>query len=233
MSPESKRFDKPARFRKAVVLLSGGLDSATVLYLARSNGFRCSCLVFDYAQRHRKEIHAAKRIAKGAGCDAQVVQLKFPWGGSALTDSKIKLPQKRSLKQMGRGIPNTYVPARNTIFLSLALGYAETIGATRIFIGANALDYSGYPDCRPVYYQALQKVARLGTKAGVQGRGVQIVAPLIRKTKAEIIRMGAQLGVPYQKTWSCYQGRKRPCGTCDSCLLRAKGFTEAGLEDFS
>lgn len=216
---------------KAVVLLSGGLDSATTLYHARSKGHRCRCLIVDYGQRHRREIQSARAIARAAGCPVQIVRLKFPWGGSALTQRRISVPRHRSLRQMGQGIPATYVPARNTIFLSLALGLAETIRAESIFIGVNFLDSSGYPDCRPNYYRAIQKAARLGTKAGVEGRPIRIVTPLIRKTKAQIIRLGKRLGVPYQLTWSCYLGGKRPCGACDSCLLRAKGFEAAGLQD--
>ena len=215
--------------KKAVILLSGGLDSATTLYEAKSRGYRCHCLILDYGQRHRREIQAAKRIARAAGCSYQVVRLQFPWKGSALTDRRIAVPAGRSLKQMGKGIPVTYVPARNTIFLSLALGCAEAIGADAIFIGANAVDFSGYPDCRPAYYRAMQRVARLGTKAGVKGRGIRIVTPLIRKSKAKIIRMGMRLGVPYKLTWSCYLGGRLPCGRCDSCVLRRKGFQEARI----
>ena len=222
MSPSSK---------KAVVLLSGGLDSATALYIALRKGYRCSCLIVDYGQRHRREIRSARVVARAAGCPATVAKLRLPWGGSALTDRRIRVPAARSLRQIGRGIPATYVPARNTIFLSLALGFAEATGAGALFIGANALDFSGYPDCRPGYYRLMQRVARAGTKAGVQGREIRIFTPLIRMTKAEIIRAGLRLGVPYGKTWSCYLGKGRPCGRCDSCLLRAKGFREAGTKD--
>jgi len=214
-----------------VVLLSGGLDSATVLYIALRKGYRCSCLIVDYGQRHRREIRSARAIARAAGCPAVMVTVRLPWGGSALTDHRIRVPVARSLRQIGRGIPATYVPARNTLFLSLALGLAETIGARALFIGANLLDSSGYPDCRPGYYRLMQKVARAGTKAGVQGRGIRIATPLIRMTKAQIIRTGLRLGVPYGKTWSCYLGKGRPCGRCDSCLLRDKGFRENGIED--
>ena len=217
--------------RRAVVLLSGGLDSATTLYVARARGFDCLGLLLDYGQRHRKELLAAQRIARRAGCPVRVVRLRLPWGGSALTDRRIRVPTGRSIRAIGQGIPATYVPARNTIFLSLAVGCAEAIGADHVFIGANALDYSGYPDCRPAYYQAMQQVIRRGTKAGVEGRPIRIVAPLIRKTKAQIIRWGLRLGVPYELTWSCYLGGARPCGRCDSCRLRAKGFAEAGHPD--
>ena len=221
MSPKSK----------AVVLLSGGLDSSTVLYYALKKGYRCTCLIIDYGQRHRREVQAAKKIARAAGCPSHVVRLRMPWRGSALTDRRMKVPTGRSLQKIGRGIPATYVPARNTLFLSLALGLAEAGGAEAIFIGANAIDFSGYPDCRPNYYRLMQRVARLGTKAGVEGRRIRIITPLIRKTKAQIIRKGMRLGVPYELTWSCYLGGDHPCGLCDSCQLRAKGFEEAGKKD--
>lgn len=227
MSPNRR---PPLRSR-AVVLLSGGLDSATALYGALSKGYRCSCLIVDYGQRHRREIRSARAVARAAGCPSVTAKVRIPWGGSALTDRKIGVPSGRSLARIGRGIPSTYVPARNTIFLSLALGFAEASGAEAVFIGANALDFSGYPDCRPAYYRLMQRVARVGTKAGVEGKGIRIVTPLIRLTKSKIIRKGISLGVPYQKTWSCYLGGKRPCGRCDSCLLRAKGFREAGTAD--
>lgn len=213
------------------MLLSGGLDSATALYDALSNGYRCSCLIVDYGQRHRREIRSARAVARVAGCPAVTVKIRMPWGGSALTDRKIPIPSGRSIARIGRGIPATYVPARNTIFLSVALGFAEASGAEAVFIGANVLDYSGYPDCRPAYYRQMQRVARAGTKAGVEGKGIRIMTPLIRLTKAQIIRKGLRLGVPYAKTWSCYIGGSRPCGRCDSCLLRAKGFREAGAAD--
>lgn len=213
------------------MLLSGGLDSATALYLARARGWRCTCLIIDYGQRHRREVESAKRIASGAGCRFRLLRLRFPWGGSALTDRRIRVPLSRSAREIGRGIPRTYVPARNTVFLSLALACAEAAGAERVFIGANYLDASGYPDCRPAYYRAMQRAARLGTKAGAQGRGIRIEAPLIRMTKRQIIRMGKRLGVPYQLTWSCYLGGRRPCGRCDSCILRRRGFEQASFPD--
>jgi 7-cyano-7-deazaguanine synthase len=216
---------------KAVVLLSGGLDSATTLYAARARGYDCSCLIVDYGQRHKREVNAARRIARSAGCRFHLVRVGFPWKGSALTDSAIAVPSGRSVKKMSRGIPPTYVPARNTIFLSLALGFAEAAGASRIFIGANAVDFSGYPDCRPSFYKAFQKTAALGTKTGAERRPVRIETPLIRMTKAQIIRLGQRLGVPYRLTWSCYRGGAAPCGTCDSCLIRTKGFREAGVAD--
>ncbi len=219
------------RFRKAVVLLSGGLDSATTLYIAKAKGFRCHCLSVDYGQRHRRELRSARAIAKKAGCPFHSIRIRLPWKGSALTDRRIPVPSSRSISEIGRGIPPTYVPARNTILLSYAVSFAEAMGASTIFIGANYLDASGYPDCRPHYYRAFAQVIRRGTKAGVEGRPIRIGTPLIRKTKAQIIRMGTRLGVPYRLTWSCYQGGSSPCGRCDSCLLRAKGFEEAGVED--
>lgn len=217
--------------KRAVVLLSGGLDSATTLYAAKARGYRCRALVVDYGQRHRREVQAARALARAAGCPAMVVRIRFPGGGSALTDRARAVPQKRSFREIGRGIPVTYVPARNTIFLSLALGYAEVLGAEAVFIGATAVDFSGYPDCRPEYYRVMERVFRLGTKAGISGQPVRIVAPLIRKSKAQIIRLGKKLRVPFSQTWSCYVGARRPCRRCDSCLLRARGFREAGVRD--
>ena len=218
--------------KKAIVLLSGGLDSATTLYIARDSGFKPFCMIFDYGQRHRREIISAKRIARACGCDSEVIRFRLPWGGSALTSRKIAISVGRNLRSITHGgIPMTYVPARNTIFLSFALSCAEAINARAIFIGANAIDFSGYPDCRPDFYKAFSNVVRLGTKAGVEGKKLQILTPLINKSKGEIIRLGMKLGVPYGLTWSCYKGGKRPCMKCDSCLLRAKGFKEAGVGD--
>jgi 7-cyano-7-deazaguanine synthase len=215
--------------KRAVVLLSGGLDSATTLYFAKGKGFKCSCLIFDYGQRHRKEIEAAKRIAQAAKCEYKVVKISLPWKGSALLDKKIKLPF--TIYRLPITIPTTYVPARNIIFLSFALSYAETIGARTIFIGAHVQDYSGYPDCRPLFYQAFNKVIACGTKAGIEKRKIKIETPLINKNKAKIIKLADALGVPLALTWSCYQGGRRPCGRCDSCYFRAKGFKEAGVKD--
>ena len=214
--------------KKTVVLLSGGLDSATTLYFAKAKGFQCYCLIFDYGQRHKKEIASAKKIAQRAGCAWQVIKISLPWKGSSLLDKKMSVHSPQSIVQ---SIPLTYVPARNIIFLSFALSYAEAIKASSIFIGANAIDYSGYPDCRPEFYRAFIKVVNLGTKAGVEGRGFSIFTPLIKMTKAGIIKLGTRLKVPYGLTWSCYQGGKFPCGRCDSCLFRAKGFQEAGVKD--
>jgi len=217
--------------KKAVVLLSGGLDSATCLYWAKSQGYDCYCLVFDYGQRHKKEIKHSLQIATAAKCPYFVVNISLPWKGSSLLDKSIPVPLSTANRQPPTAIPNTYVPARNTIFLSFALSYAEAIGAEAIVIGVNALDYSGYPDCRLNYFEAMQKMANLATKAGVEGKKIKILTPLLHKTKAQIVKLGTKLKVPYQYTWSCYRGDARPCGTCDSCILRAKGFREAEIAD--
>lgn len=218
---------------KAVVLLSGGLDSTTVLYLAKSEGYDCYALSFDYQQRHRRELAAARAIATSAAVAAhQIVSFDLTlWGGSALTDRRIDLPQHRDLTAMSESIPITYVPARNTIFLSFALAYAEAIAANRVYIGVNALDYSGYPDCRPDYIEAMRAVFRLGTKQGREGEPIEIVTPLIDLKKTEIIQLGERLGVPWAKTWSCYAAGATPCGHCDSCLLRAAAFAQLGATD--
>lgn len=220
--------------RKAVVLLSGGLDSTTVLAIARSQGFEAYALSFRYGQRHEAELRAAKRVAERFGAAGHVVMpidLRL-FGGSALT-ADIAVPKGRSVESMGDGIPVTYVPARNTIFLSFALGWAEVLGARDIFLGVNALDYSGYPDCRPEFIEAYQHMANLGTKAGVEGKGFTIHTPLLRMTKAQIIQAGLTLGVDYSVTSTCYDPADSgaACGSCDACLLRLKGFRENGLED--
>ena len=216
--------------KRAVVLLSGGLDSATVLAIARNQGYACYSLSMAYGQRHAAELTAASRVATALQSeDHKVVSIGLDdIGGSALTDASIKVPE-----QMGEGIPVTYVPARNTVFLSLALGWAEVLDAQDIFIGVNAVDYSGYPDCRPQFIEAFERLAGLATKAGVEGRPFHIHTPLIDLSKAEIIRRGAQLGVDYGLTVSCYQASDagEACGVCDSCRLRAKGFAEAGVPD--
>ena len=218
---------------KAVILLSGGLDSSTVLYQALADGCECCAISFDYQQRHRKELNSAREVAKKAGVvEHQVIKFDLrQWGGSALTDNSIDLPQERSLEEMSQNIPVTYVPARNTIFLSFAVSYAETIAAERIYIGVNALDYSGYPDCRPDYIQAMQSVFRLGTKQGREGNPINIITPLIDLKKTEIIQLGNKLGVPWDLTWSCYSGGDVACGVCDSCRLRLAAFAELGLTD--
>ena len=219
----------------AVVLLSGGLDSATVLAIARQDGYDTCALSFRYGQRHTVELDAAARVADALGAARHVVadiDLRA-LGGSALTDDSLAIPHHRSVDELGTQIPVTYVPARNTIFLSFALAWAETLGSFDVFIGVNALDYSGYPDCRGEYIAAYEQMANLATKAGVEGRGrLKIHAPLIKLTKAEIIARGLELGVDYALTHSCYDpAGDRPCGTCDSCLLRQRGFAELGLAD--
>lgn len=216
--------------KKAVVLLSGGLDSATVLAVARSQDYACYCLSLDYHQRHIAELEAARRVATELGAAAhRVVQLDLSvFGGSALTDASIEVPQAPT-----EGIPVTYVPARNTIMLSLALAWAEVLAAKDIFIGVNALDYSGYPDCRGEYVEAFQRMANLATKAAVEGEPITVHAPLIDLTKAEIVKLGYRHGLDYGMTVSCYQADEqgRACGQCDSCRLRREGFRAAGLED--
>lgn len=221
--------------KRAVVLLSGGLDSATTLAIARAEGFAVYTLTVDYGQRHRVELEAAQRVARFFGSvEHRILRLDLrAFGGSALTDA-MAVPKGRSLREIGEGIPVTYVPARNTIFLALALAYAEVIGAEDIFIGVNALDYSGYPDCRPEFIAAFERMANLATKAGVEGRlRLKIHTPLIALGKADIIRRGAELGVDFALTHSCYDPSPEgfACGECDACLLRRKGFQEAGLPD--
>jgi len=221
--------------RPAVVLVSGGLDSATVLAIAREEGYEPYALSFRYGQRHSVELDAARRVASALGAARHVVadiDLRA-FGGSALTDD-IDVPKSRSADEMGDGIPVTYVPARNTVFLSFALAWAETLGSSDVFIGVNALDYSGYPDCRPEYVAAFEQMANLATKAGVEGRQhLKVHAPLISQTKAQIIQRGLELGVDYSLTHSCYDPdpQGQACGTCDSCLLRRRGFSELGLDD--
>lgn len=226
---------------KAVVLLSGGLDSTTAAAIAKAEGFELYAISFSYGQRHRREIDCARRVGERLGVARHVVtefDLRL-WGGSALTDD-IDVPldmeppssQGRQETEKETDIPVTYVPARNTIFLSFALGFAEVVGADTIVIGVNQLDYSGYPDCRGEYIEAFERMANLATKAGTaDGRHMRIYAPLLDMSKAEIIRRGLELGVDYSLTWSCYQGLDAPCGRCDSCVLRAEGFRAAGAED--
>ncbi len=218
---------------RAVVLLSGGLDSATTLAIAAKEVDEVYALTVRYGQRHARELESARRIAAHfgvAGHQEVAVDLKG-FGGSALTDEAAPLPADRSEAEMREAIPPTYVPARNTVLMGLALAYAETLDAEAVYIGANALDYSGYPDCRPEFYEAFREVARLGTMRGVEGHPIEVRHPLIDATKAEIVQLGADLGVPFELTWSCYRGGERACGRCDSCRLRRKGFREAGLED--
>jgi len=220
--------------KHAIVLLSGGLDSATTLAIARSQDYATYALSFDYGQRHQRELEAAKKVAKSLGArEHRTVKIDNQiFGGSALTND-VDVPKSRSEEEIGSGIPATYVPARNTIFLAHALAWAETIGAGHIFIGANAIDYSGYPDCRPEFIALFEMLANVGTKAGAEGARIQIHAPLIKLSKAEIIRKGVELQVDLSLTHSCYDPRPdgRACGECDSCQLRLKGFREAGLTD--
>ncbi len=219
--------------KKAVILVSGGLDSATTLAVALKQGFACYSLSFDYGQRHRSELHAAKQLAQALGvAEHKVMRIDTgDMGGSALTDMSIQVPEQPGPDP--HEIPVTYVPARNTVFLSLALGWAEVIGAQDIFIGVNAVDYSGYPDCRPEFIKAFEKLANLATRAGVEGAAFHVHTPLIDLGKGEIIALGSRLGVDYALTVSCYQADEqgRACGKCDSCRYRRKGFSEAGLED--
>ncbi|SNR85021.1 MULTISPECIES: 7-cyano-7-deazaguanine synthase QueC [Pseudomonas] len=216
--------------KRAVILLSGGLDSATVVALAKAEGYACYTMSFDYGQRHRSELQAAERVAQQLGVvEHKVIGLNLNgMGGSALTDSSIDVPEAPS-----EGIPVTYVPARNTVFLSLALGWAEVLGARDIFIGVNAVDYSGYPDCRPEFVEAFERMANLATKAGVEGNGFRIQAPLQNMSKAQIVQAGVAQGVDYALTVSCYQAddQGRACGKCDSCRLRSEGFAAAGIAD--
>jgi 7-cyano-7-deazaguanine synthase len=220
--------------KRAVVLLSGGLDSATVLAIARGEGYETYALSFHYGQRHERELAAAKKVAQSLGAiEHRIAQIDLrAFAGSALT-AEIEVPKARTATEMASGIPVTYVPARNTIFLSYALAWAEVLGATDIFIGANAVDYSGYPDCRPEFIRAFEQLANLATRAGVEGARFAIHAPLLALSKAEIIQRGVSLGVDYSLTHSCYDPADdgSACGSCDSCQLRLKGFREAGLTD--
>ncbi|MDA8898660.1 7-cyano-7-deazaguanine synthase QueC [Porticoccaceae bacterium] len=216
--------------KKAVILVSGGLDSSTVLAMAKQQGFDCYTLSFDYGQRHRSELFAAAKVSEAMQVAAhKVVSLDLGTiGGSALTDTNIDVPEYETT-----GIPVTYVPARNTVFLSIALGWAEVLGANDIFVGVNAVDYSGYPDCRPDYINAFEQMANLATKAGVEGNKLTVHAPLIDMTKGQIIQAGLKIGVDYAVTVSCYQADEQgaACGVCDSCRLRKQGFIDAGLKD--
>jgi len=205
--------------KKAIVLLSGGMDSAVTLYIARKKGYKACCLIFDYGQRHKKEVSFAKNLARRVKSEFLVLDIKLPWQGSALLDKGIPVPEHRNVSS-GNKIPSTYVPGRNTIFLSFALSFAEAIGARTIFIGANARDFSGYPDCRPLYFKRFNELVKRATKI----KGIRIQAPLLHKTKKEIVNIGRDLGVPFEATWSCYKGGKRPCGKCDACRLRLKGY---------
>ena len=213
---------------KAVVLLSGGLDSATVLYFAKHKSFLPFCLTFDYGQRHKREIKAASKIAHACGCVWQLVKFKLPWKGSALLDRRVPIPM---VPQAGEKIPPTYVPARNIIFLSFAASFAQTIKATSIFIGANEVDFSGYPDCRLKFLQAFTVALKLGMESTVRKPGLVIYTPLSKMDKAQIVELAVKLNVPLALTWSCYRGERRPCGRCDSCRFRQRGFEKANIKD--
>ncbi|MBR3654745.1 MAG: 7-cyano-7-deazaguanine synthase QueC [Elusimicrobia bacterium] len=209
--------------QKAIVLFSSGLDSTTVLYYAMSKGYDCHCLIFDYGQKHNKEVENAKKFAKSLKLNYHVVKTSIPWDMSSLINKSKKIPEHKQIKE--GFVPSTYVPGRNTIFLSYAISYAETIKAKKIFLGINAVDFSSYPDCTPQYLKSMQQVMKS------LKNGVEICAPIEKYSKAQIIKLGTKLKVPYEKTWSCYNGKNKPCGKCDSCKLRAKGFKEAGIDD--
>ncbi len=219
--------------KKAVCLISGGLDSAVSTFIAKDMGYKIIAISFFYGQKHNKEIEYAKKIAKALNIKKHVifdVNISL-FGGSSLLDKSLEPEIDHKPEDIGKFIPNTYVPARNTIFLSIALSFAESIDADAIFIGATATDYSGYPDCRPEYFKAFQKMADLATKKGIYGKNISIITPVLKLNKTEIIKKGFELGVPFNKTWSCYIGKEKACGRCDSCLLRLKGFKKAGLKD--
>jgi 7-cyano-7-deazaguanine synthase len=209
--------------QKAIVLFSSGLDSTTVLYYAMSKGYDCHCLIFDYGQKHNKEVDNAKQFAKSLKLNYHIVKTSIPWDTSSLINKSKKIPEHKQIKE--GFVPSTYVPGRNTIFLSYAISYAETIKAKKIFLGINAVDFSSYPDCTPQYLKSMQQVMK------ALNNGIEICAPIEKYSKAQIIKLGTKLKVPYEKTWSCYNGKNKPCGKCDSCKLRAKGFKEAGIND--
>jgi 7-cyano-7-deazaguanine synthase len=218
--------------KTAVVLLSGGLDSSVTLALAIDEGYQVHALTVDYGQRHQRELDAARAMAKHFGVDHKTVRVDLSaFGGSALTDGLIKVPSSTPEEEIGSTIPPTYVPARNMVFISMSVSWAEALDAEAVFIGANAVDYSGYPDCRPEFIEAMERVVEVGTKGGVEGNPIRIIAPILRSSKSEIVRRGLDLEVPFRHTWSCYRGRLKACGHCDSCQLRLRGFADAGAVD--
>ena len=217
--------------KKAICLLSGGLDSTVCLFSARAEGYEAIALSIEYGQRHYRELSVARTLTKELRVRHYFASLSLPWKGSALLDEKVKLPKNRDGADIPVEIPATYVPGRNSVFLSMAMSCAETQGADAIFFGANAVDYSGYPDCRPEYLETFAAAVTKGTKAGVEGRRIEIKTPLLHLTKKDIVLLGQELKVPFEKTWSCYEGDVTPCGACDACILRAKGFREAGVAD--
>lgn len=216
---------------KAVCLFSGGLDSTTLLLYAKQQGFQPYALTIDYGQIHLRELESARQIAQRLMIPHQLSQFTLPWKGSSLLDSSMSIPVDRETGGHEEEIPSTYVPSRNIIFLSLAASYAEVIKAKVVFYGANSIDYSGYPDCRPDFVESFNRTLKVGTKAGCEGSPIVVQAPFVTKTKKQIIQRGMELGVPFEMTWSCYQGGFTPCGVCDSCKLRSKGFEEAGIKD--
>ncbi|MEI7481684.1 MAG: 7-cyano-7-deazaguanine synthase QueC [Elusimicrobiota bacterium] len=221
------------KIKKAVVLFSGGLDSTTALCWAMDQGYDCAAVSFDYGQRHRKENLCARRIAAALGVKLYEIKLDFPWlEVSSLVDNKKRLP-KFSLSKIGHGggIPSTYVPGRNLVFASIGVSLADSIGAAAVVMGPNVIDYSGYPDCRPEFYRALEKAVAAGTRQGASGKKIKLLTPLIRLSKKEIIELAVRLAAPLRHSWSCYAGGVAPCGRCDSCKLRAKGFKDAGMKD--
>ncbi|MCG2713152.1 MAG: 7-cyano-7-deazaguanine synthase QueC [Candidatus Omnitrophica bacterium] len=226
---ESKKIKiRKNQIKRAVVLLSGGLDSAVALFYAKSKGFKTYSLTFNYGQRHKKEISRAAKLARRAASHWQQLVIELPWKGSSLLDKKLKLPEGRKIRAK---IPSTYVPGRNIIFLSFAASYAESIKAGAIFIGVNIIDYSGYPDCREEFLKSIQQSINIGTKRGVENKGVRIYAPLLKKNKQQIVLLAKRLNVPLEMTWSCYKGERKPCGVCDSCKLRKSGFDKAKVID--
>ncbi len=218
--------------KKCVVLLSGGLDSTTTLFYVLSQKYNPTCLIFDYGQRHKKEIYSAKKIAQYAKCKYYVVKISFPWKGSSLLDTRLPIPKHTDFKKNTEPyLPSTYVPARNIIFLSYAVSLAEVLSAEYIFYGANQIDFSGYPDCRLEFIKSFQKMANIGTGLKLKNKKIKIVAPLINFSKDQIVTLAVKLKVPLELTWSCYQGKRKPCGVCDACRLRANGFKKAGIKD--